>query len=57
MALGRWPGGAWQRSIRLLAWAEAVILTSCGLVLTTAGLLIRPAWALRRYQLERNNLV
>ncbi|MGI8445889.1 MAG: DUF3995 domain-containing protein [Streptosporangiaceae bacterium] len=41
LALGRPPASAWQRSIRLLAWAEAVVLTSYGLVLTIPGLLIQ----------------
>jgi hypothetical protein len=41
LALGRSPARAWQRSIWLLAWAEAVVLTSYGLVLTIPGLLIQ----------------
>lgn len=41
LALGRPPASAWQRSIRLLAWADAVVLTSYGLVLTIPGLLIQ----------------
>jgi hypothetical protein len=31
----------WQRPLRVLAWAEAVILTLYGLVLTTVGLLVQ----------------
>jgi len=31
----------WQRPLRVLAWAEAIILTLYGLVLTTVGLLVQ----------------
>ncbi len=35
------PARPWRRLLRVLAWIEAAILTSYGLVLTTAGLLVQ----------------
>ena len=45
-AVGSWsrpghPSRGWERVVRLLAWADAVILTLYGLVLTAAGLMVQ----------------
>ena len=41
LAFRRVTSPAWNRSARVLAWAEAAALTIYGLVLTTAGLLVQ----------------
>lgn len=41
LALRRPPRHAWNRKLRLVAWAEAAILTAYGLLLTATGVLVQ----------------
>lgn len=41
LALRRRPSSAWHRTVLVLAWIAAAVLTTYGLVLTVAGLLVQ----------------